>query len=305
MLSIQEIGSQILGNNPKSFYAICGAEYGIKKVYIQHLAEYYGQLKEVQTVNEIIDTMSRKHIIPLTPCLYVVRYDDSFVSGLNEAVADKVKRCKIIGTVVAIYDDVKQCNKLSKYLPDNTACIDAVSPQFLHKYLIRDYSRLGDRLVDWIIEFAVDYNQADNMCYCLNLLPDTSLFSLSKENVSQLFGHSSQSTEKQIQIGTAARSFKYLMKIVDDYEGDYDTILYTMLQTMIELDKLMDNPKTQSDLREYVKVWTREDVYYMFMHIYNTIIKLRSAGSTDGYRLVIQLITLLQFRPILTTEVIE
>ena len=95
------------------------------------------------------------------------------------------------------------------------------------------------------------------------------------------------------------------MKIVDDYEGSYDTILYTMLQTMIELDKLMDNSKTQSDLREYLKGWTREDVYYMFMHIYNTLIKLRSAGSMDGYRLVIQLITLLQFRPILTTEVIE
>ena len=41
MLSVQDVGTQILGGNPGKFYVLCGTEYGIKKKYIDVLNSYY------------------------------------------------------------------------------------------------------------------------------------------------------------------------------------------------------------------------------------------------------------------------
>lgn len=305
MLSIQEVGSEVLGNNPRTFYAFCGTEYGIKKKYIDHLSNLYGNIKEVKTVNEILSTMSTKHLIPLTPCVYVIRYDDTFISSLNDKTAEKIKNTKIVGTIVCLYEDMKHLTKLEKFLPEFTVSIDPVNPQFLCKYLKNDFPELPERIINIVVTISSDYNQAHNMCYCLNLLDSFTLTSLNEYSISQLVGHQFESTEKQIQLGVASRNFKYLINVIDRYDDDSDRVLYTILQTMIELDKLLDNPKASSDLKDYIKVWSRADVYYMFMHTYDAIKKSRSSASVDPSRILIQLFGLLQFNPIPSLEVMS
>ena len=104
MLTIQEVGTEILGNTPKKFYIFGGTEYGIKCKYIDIMKEHYGKFKECQSVNEIIKLMSTRHFIPLEPTLYIIRYDEEFLSSLSDDTEKQIDKLNIVGTVVCIYE---------------------------------------------------------------------------------------------------------------------------------------------------------------------------------------------------------
>ena len=165
MRSIQEVGSEILNNIPDKFYAFTGSEYGIKRKYIEILSNFYkGSVIEADSVVDILNMMSTKRIIPLVPSLYVVRYDDSFISYLDSNTSNKIKRCNIIGTVVCLYETSKDENRLEKYIPDYTVSISSVSSRFVFKYLKSDFPSIPDRLVEFSAKYCDNYSHAYNVC---------------------------------------------------------------------------------------------------------------------------------------------
>ena len=87
MLTIQEVGQEVLTGTPKKFYAFVGSEYGVKEKYIELLSNHYGRKVESESVQDILNIMKTRHIIPLQPTLYVVRYDESFISTLSNSTA--------------------------------------------------------------------------------------------------------------------------------------------------------------------------------------------------------------------------
>lgn len=305
MLTIQDIGLQILGDNPGKFYVFGGCEYGIKEKYISILREKYGNQVESSSVKEVIAMLGKKHIIPLQPAVYVIRYDENFVSEISELLANKILKLKFDGTVICLYESSKHVSKIDKYLPNNTVTIDSVSPQFISKYLHADFPKLGDRFINIAVQHGDNYNQSRNMCRCMSSVSSDSLDKLSDEDIAFLFGCSDVSTEAHIRLGVAARQFKYLMDNLENYEDDADRVLYAILQTMIELDKVLDNSRIQSDIKQYAKNWTREDIYYMFMNTYE---ELKNSRSSSGYNIHLSLtylFGLLQFRPIPSPEVMN
>lgn len=306
MLSIQELGTQILGGNPGKFYILGGTEYGIKQKYIDILVQHYsGNYSFAETVDEVLGLMGKKHLIPLKPCVYVVRYDEAFVSSVNDNTLKKIQGLNIIGTVVCIYEASKHVTKLEKYLPDYTSIIDAVSPQFILKYLKSDFPNLPDRFLNIAVAATNDYNRSKNMCRCMSSASPQVLGNMSDSELVKLFGCYDASTESQIRKGVASRQFKYLVEVSEKYPDDADRILYAILQTMIELDKALDNKHAQSDVREYLKYWTREDIYYMFMNTYEQLNKLRSMSSYDVQNSLIYLFGLLKFQRIPSPEVMN
>lgn len=306
MLTVQEIGTQILGNNPGKLYIFGGSEYGIKEKYIEMIAKHYNQpIIEAPTVNEILNMMGKKHIVPLTPCVYVVRYDESFVSTLSEAVAQKIKALNIVGTVVCLYEQSKHITKIDKFLPEYVATIDAVSPQFVTKYLHSDFPHLADNFIKVAVDASANYSQAKNMCRCMSMVPPAQLAKLSDAELRKMFGCFDTSTEAQIRIGVASRNFKHLLDVSAKYDDSPDRILYAVLSTMVEIDKVMDNSHLQSDVKQFVKLWTREDVYYMFMNTYDELIKLRSVSGYDVQNSLIYLFGLLKFQRIPSPEVMK
>lgn len=305
MLTVQEIGTQILNKTPGKFYVLGGSEYGIKEKYISILKEHYGKQIECPTVQEVLNMMGKKHIVPLEPAVYVVRYDESFVSTVSDATAAKINALNIVGTVVCVYEAPKHVNKLDKHLPQYTASIDAVSPQFVAKYLHSDYPKLADKFINLAVQACDNYSQAKNMCRCMNQVAPEKLYSMPDNDIIKLFGCSDTSTEAQIRIGVASRNFKHLLDLAARYSEDADRILYAVLQTMIELDKAMDNSHVQSDVRQYLKLWTREDIYYMFMNTYEELHKLRSMSSYDVNNTLVYLFGLLKFARIPSPEVMN
>lgn len=305
MISLQDAGTQILGGNPGKFYILLGEEYGVKTKYIEAMTAHYGEAIEAASVTEVLALFKTRHLVPLQPKLYIVRYDDGFVSSLTEAVAKQIHAAKIVGTLVCVYENAKHTAKLDKHLGDYTVLIDKVSPQFIRKYLHTDYPNLPDRLINIAESISANYGHARRICESMSNVDVSKIFQLTDSEIATLFGYSDTATEQEIKRGIAGRNFNYLIQLVDKYDGEVDTLLYAILSTMIEIDANMDNPRRQSDLREYIKRWTREDVYYMFSQTYEVLKKLRSITVADPKNLLVYLLGLLQFESIPSLEVMS
>lgn len=303
MRSIQEVGTEILENRPKTFYIFAGQEYGVKMKYVEILAKHFGSKIEAESVESVFNIMRTKHILPLQPAVYVVRYDEAFVSSLSETTKMNISSSKICGCIVCIYDQPKHVSKLNKYLEDYIVSIDSVNSNYLSKYLHSDFPGLNDRFIDIAIKSSSDYNQAKNICRCMMNAPTEQMYALSDSDIANIFGHVNLLSDSAIKQGVASRNFNYLVYVIDNYDDDLNNVLYTILSTMIELDKCMDSTYAQSDLRPHVKSWKREDVYNMFMNTYDMLVKSRTLSISDTKDMLIYLISLLKFNTIPSKEV--
>ena len=300
MRTINEVGMEILSGNPKGFYVFLGPEYGIKCKYIDSLKQHYGDLKEYPSVNSLLKMFNTRRLIPLSPCVYVVRYDEDFLSSLSEKTKSTIHKTNFIGTVVCIYEGDKAATKISKYIGDYAVQVDPVNPDFIEKYLHQEFVGLADRFVKLATKIASDYGQARNICRAIKASDQNELYRMSDNDIAALFGHEDEATEQNIRKGIAARNFGYLMKELPNID-DLNNVFYTILQTMIELDKLKDSKFAQSDIREFANKWIRPDIYHMFNQTYQLLKKSRSA-SFDLEDSIVYLFSLLAFKNIPAVE---
>ena len=302
MLSIQDVGLSILGDNPKNFYILGGSEYGIKDKYIEILVSKVGPKMEYETVMDVVNLMSGYHIIPLEPSVYVVRYDKSFLSVATKELASQVLSLNIVGTLVLIYEDPKDLNKLDKVFPDNTASIDPIDVKHMIKYLKSDFPELDDKSIEYAAKHSVNYYQAKNICRCLDCVKDRVI--LSEKQIVSLFDIQSTYSNDAVQEAVASRNFNALVYIADHYDSDPQGILYQILRTMVELDKIQSSKYSNSPLKKYAKNWTAPDIYFMFNHTYEAIRSLRSGYQADVTDIITYLGALTVFKNIPDTRLL-
>lgn len=305
MRTIQEVGTEILNNTPGKFYIFGGTEHGIKSKYLSILKDHYdGRMSEYDSVDDVLNMMSKKRFIPLEPSLYVVRYDPSFVSGVSEFTKKRIDSAKIIGTLVCVYDEDKHITKLAKHLSDYMVKIEEVSIQFKIKYLHSDFPNLPNQLINISAKYASDYGEAQLMCSSMSAVEPERLCGLKESQIIKLFGKRDSYSDKEIRRGVAAKNFKYLVKILDDYAGEYDSIFYIILSTMIELERILNSKYAKSDIAEYAKRWMEPDIYNMFLHTYEAIRKLRTY-ATNAESMIIYLFSLLKFDHVPSVDMLE
>ncbi len=305
MISIQELGLAIMNKQPAKFYVLGGSEYGIKDRYMDILRNHYGNMEEYSSVSELVKSLSVKHWIPLQPALYVVRYDEGFVSTVDANLVAKIRSLKFEGCIFCIYQDPKHISKLDKFFPENTCVIESVDARFISKYLHEDFPKLDDRSIKIAALNSMNYGHARTMCKSLMACSPEILAKMSENKIAEMLGISQTSIESDIQKAVAARNFCSAAALLDKYEGDADGIVYTILQTMIELEKILSSKYSDSLLKEYVKFWKFQDVYNMFMNAYQALSNLRSNTSTDARSSLIYLFGLLTFKDIPSTEVMQ
>ena len=303
MLTIQDVGTEILNNNPRNFYVFGGTEYGIKKKYLSILKNHYGKLEEYPNVESILSMMSVNHLIPLEPAVYVVRYDEEFVASISESFAKNIGSTNIIGTIICIYESDKHFNKIAKFLPNNSVRIDSVSTNFMIKYLHSDFPHLPDKLINLSAKHCENYNDAQNMCKSMSAIEPERFFELTDSQILSLFGKSYVVSIDSLKIAIATKNFKYLARSLDLYDN-YSDIFYAILSTMIELEKVLSSKNSQSDFKEYAKYWFEPDVYNMFMLTYNELQKIRTYASDEKSSLI-YLFGLMLFKKIPSVEFME
>ena len=300
MLSIQEVGTQVLTGNPKPFYVFIGSEYGIKAKYLENLKFHYNSVVEINNVADVLELMSKKHIISLKPTLYIVRYDEEFLRTLDKKASEKLTKIesKIIGTIVCIYEIQKQSDKCAKYLPDFTVSFDNVSSEFIKKYLKSDFPELDSSVIDFAVQLRSDYKSAYNICASLRYADPDELAKYDGNRLAAVLGNNFSTSEKQFRYGVASRNFAYCLSVIDSYNGQLDMLIYTFLSTLIDLERIISNPKQQNDLKQYANCWNISDVYHLFMHVYSELEKSRMLSSYDVYSGLLYLISLLQYSPV-------
>jgi hypothetical protein len=300
-MDIQTAGQEILTGHPGPFYVFLGSEYGIKCKYLQSLKKHYGELKEADTVASLLSLFNSRHLVPLKPMLYVVRYDDEFISGLNQELANRLTSAKIIGTLVCIYESDKAATKCGKFLGDWSVEFQPVSPIYIKRYLHSDFPKLPENLLDFAVKCSTSYMNANSICRCLNLVAESAA-NQPEKSLSKLFAVESEASETQLQAGIASRNFGYLMSILDSFDDNLDSVVYTILNTMIQLDRHLSEPYYDSPLRKYARGWNHEMVYNMFMNTYEVLMQSRSMTSVNMKDLIIYLFALLQYSVIPQVE---
>lgn len=296
MLSIQDVGLSILGDTPKNFYILGGSEYGIKDKYIEILTDKLGPKLEYESMLGLVKMLSKRHIVPLQPQLYVIRYDKEFVSSITKELANKILRLHIPGGIVLIYEDDKDLNKLDKFFPSNTASIDAIDIKPMTKHLRQDFPNLDKDTIGYAAKHAVNYYQAKSICRCLDAVQDK--FLLTEKQILTVFDMHLSYSQDDIQAAIASRNFNAIMYIIDHYDGDPQGLLYQMLRVMVELDKCKNGKYTKSPLKPYAKEWTDADIYNMFCHVYETIKQLRTGYTAEVDDLLIYLSSLMMFKTV-------
>lgn len=305
MISIQDLGTQILSDNPKKFYILGGEEFGVKEKYIQHLVSTIGPLVECESAEATLQQMHKKQIIPMDRGVYLVRYDEGFLSTLNEKSQSYIESANIPGVMICLYENSKSLSKCDKYLPDYTASVDQVNLKFVVRYLHEDFPKLDDRSIQVAATCSTSYGHAKCICSAMSYANSESLARLSDVNLMTLFGCNTYSDENELKLGIGSKNFKKLLHSAEKYPDDADRIIYTILQTMIELDKIKSSKYSDSILKQFDNKWTREDIYYMFMHAYSELYKLRSLSSYKVEDSLIYLFSVLAFQRIPAPEVLE
>lgn len=305
MISIQELGLSILSDNPSKLYVIGGTEYGVKDKYIERLKSFYGKFSEYPDMESVISMLGKRHIIPLDPQLYIVRYDESFVSSISEVVASRIRNLKFQGTIVCLYSQDKHIEKINKFLPEFTSSVSNVNEQFIEKYLHSDFPKLDDRSIKIATQAGANYGHSRNICRSMMAADLSELNRMTDAQLYNLFGCRTYSNEKDFQVRIAARDFRGLVGLLSEYNGDKDSLIYTILQTMLEMEKILSSKYSNSDLKDYGKYWNVQDVYYMFMNTYDELKKLRSNTSSDVESSLIYLFSLVTFQPVPAPEVLS
>lgn len=286
MISIQDAGREILGNTPRNFYVFTGSEYGIKESYLNKLEQFYSRRIVADSASDLLRSFHIKKLVPEPNSLYVVRYDDEFISSLDEKTSNYVATAKIPGTVVCIYESPKHAKKVEKYLAGYTVCIDTIDSRFISKYLHSEFPKLPDFVLDFISKHAQNYGHARNVASSLRMLDRDIVADLTDKELRLLCSYS----EKNDSIVSAItrRDLHYLLTTAYEQE-DPSNVVYSFLSASLDIEKTLSGPN-----RGNYKTWTLEDAYNLFVHSYNIMKKIRTL-SCDPKNCVVYLVSLLAF----------
>lgn len=304
MLTVQELGLSILGDQPKPFYFIAGDEYGVIEKYIDTLAAHYSKKVEHEKVVDVIKMMSGSHLIPMDPQLYIVRYDSQFASSFDDKVAAKIKKCKMIGTLICTFSTPDSLKKIDKYLPEYTGVVSGIDPKFMSKHLHKDFPGLDDRSISIAVKYAGSYSKARSMCKSMSFADAEELARLSENEIASMFGCTVTADEKALSVLFAARDSAKLIRALEKYEGDMNAVHYTFLNTLLEIEKIKSSKYSNSDLRQFAQAWTIPDIYYTFSTVYSEIVRMRSGLWSDPASSATYIAGLIAFSPVPNEEVL-
>lgn len=307
MLTIQELGTEILSGNLKKFYILGGTEYGLKEKYLDIIADKYeGKRTEVGNIQEVISMFRTKQLFPKPPQLYIVRYDSAFVKTLNnQKTIDTIKHLKIRGCLVMLYEDEKEVKKLDSAFPKNTGRLDTPSVELITKYLKIDYPKLTKRLIDIAINVGHNYGHAKRICGMMNDGPVSILKDMTDFELQQLFGHEEIIDNDTIQEAIVNRNFPVLCKILDDYtDNECQMMYYSIFTAMLKLEKAVSSRQTGGVYGKGKKYWPIPDIYYMFANTYESLQRSRRMSCNLKEELI-YLFGLIRFSPIPSPEVMK
>ena len=293
MITVQDGVRQIYSDNPKSVYFFTGPEYGVKLQYIQILADKCdNQIEEYNSISQVIETFSKKSLIPRPNKVYIVRYDKEFLSKIST----ELLKIKIPGYLVCLYQDDSDEAKLDKVFPDNVLRVNHLTPAISFKHLSKEFSTLPEMLIKSIIDLSPDFYSAKVMCQAAAYLPKSEIHNISKSELESLFGYEIKHETETFKTAIASRNFKVAVQEIEAYESDLSLLIYDMLSTFLEIYKVLEKSYSDSFVKPYLNKWNVTSVVNMFNVAYEQLELLRNYSTYSPYVSLMYICSLLQFK---------
>lgn len=283
MLTIQEVGNEILTNHPRRFYVFCGTENGVKDKYIEHLQSFYGKKVEMDSFAELASQLQFPPLVSI-PTLYVIRYDKEFLSKVNEQTAEQIENLYIDGTVIMIYSE-NASSKVVKHLGDYTIDIAPLNDMLKLKYLSQEFPQISSIVLGNVIKLANDYVSARNVCSCISRLPAMKVNDLSAEDIDKTFIIRAGVDEGAIRNDIFSRDVCKALTDLDNYDGDKNYLFYNIMNTMTTLEKQNN------------RGWNKEDIVLFNDLAYRFLLGSRTI-YVDLYNLLVILFCSMGVSPI-------
>lgn len=261
MLDIATAAREILSqNNLRPLYILCGPEYYVKAKYIQILSDYYnGEVYTFDSVQEVKKQFRRKSLLDARSGLYIVRYDEGFISNISEFSLNDISSKTT--TTIILFDDEKSYKKCLEKFEDNTVFINLLSPTIRHKHLKEEFPDLP--CIKEVISNTSDTMSAYNSC--------KSLYNTLDENFSKVIYNPKKSYNIQVLI--ASRQIDKILELSKNV--DLDNIIYVSMETMMTLQDLMCNKYKSNDLRKYLSFWDNKSLETFYINCYMVLYNLR------------------------------
>ena len=254
----------------------------MKSEYISALKRHYGACTEYSSMLRLIDFFKVKQLIPPSPAVYVIRYDDEFAKALSEIVADQIAKLNIIGTIVCIYDDKKHESAMEKYLPDYTVTVEDMHPRFIKKHLI---ARFPDRMHGFIesADFSgMSYGEALNLVTSAEYLSDSDLDR--PQDVFNELACQRPHTPAEFSVLFADKDFSACADIISSYNENPTELYYAMCNALLGIENVLSCEWKAKSSPYYVsaKKWSIGDVKTVFGYVYDELKRSRTTGVTNG-----------------------
>ena len=297
MLDLKVGLKEIFSENPKKFYFLTGPEYGVKAQYLSNIESKFKGREEFDNFNDLINSFKTKSLIPREPKLYVIRYDLDFLKGLNADSAKRLSDAKIVGIVIGLYQEDNHESKLDKYFPDNVLRVNSLAPQILKKHLLKEFIHIPEMYIDLVVNISSDYYEAMHMCQRMNLLSMSELSSIPTSDIKFLFTCGEHYNNDRFKEAIASRSYIVATEEIESYEGELSLLFYDILNTFLEIIKVLEKPYTDSPVKKYVeaKLWDIQSAKAMFNVSYEQLEKTRNISNYPPYIALNYICSLLQF----------
>lgn len=143
MKMLQSLKEEILNNKINKVYVFYGEDYGLRKHYINKLAENYTEVKVIDDAFKLGEVSSNNSLFEV-PTLYIV-YNDIEFAKANKTHIDtflsKIGKDKLI---IFDYEDLSETTTLFKEYPD----------------LITNFSNVKDNIALEFVDSEVTLNQS-------------------------------------------------------------------------------------------------------------------------------------------------
>lgn len=300
MIDIREAGTEVfVQHNPRKFYAFCGEEYGVKLRYMSEIIKTHGGKSAVfESVRAVIVMLKADRLFPLEPCTYIIRYDQNFVKCLDDDSEYEIDSLDFDGTIIVLFEDEASLKRCEKWIPKYTVHFENVSPDFIQKYLASDYPSLLGQDYQLSVNIGHSYIGATMVAESLSNL-DADYRSGDQRAVSYALSPRFFSNVAAFRNGVAARNFTFCVQIIDSSEGDLYPFIYGILSTMLEVEKILENPKSKSWCSKYAGNWNIYDAVTVFGNTYRVLKDSRTLLSYDLYAALLRVLGSMRFSPTL------
>ena len=165
MKSLMDLKKELKENKlTQNLYIFTGEENYIRKLYYQKIAEIYGNLKSLETVNDLYRELEKRSLFAIKTA-YFVYNDTEFLKQKEKVYERLLKLCKD-KVVILVFEEIPEKGPFRNVLDDYITIFNKVSDDIAVKYVTREYP-IKDRLLAEKIAFNC-YNSYNNIVEEMN-----------------------------------------------------------------------------------------------------------------------------------------